>query len=153
MVDLEAEEGAEDIDIEGVDPISKLPEYIPSRQGKVKVLKDPNEVQFLLNTPLLPKILPFEGPCLTRIPHLKLEDLDLANLERFPHRATDTFMRRVFCKESGVTTLEPMEWICKVNKSGLLNLLWVPQYHRAPINLTVIKQLLCLVHDGCLVAK
>jgi len=29
VVNLEAEEGMEDIDIEGVDPISKLLEYIP----------------------------------------------------------------------------------------------------------------------------
>lgn len=45
--------GTENIDIEGVDPISKLPEYIPLHQGKVKALKDPDEAKFLLNTPLL----------------------------------------------------------------------------------------------------
>jgi len=40
VVDLEAEEGTEDIDTEGVDPISKLLEYISLRKGKVKVPKD-----------------------------------------------------------------------------------------------------------------
>lgn len=43
MVDLEADKGVKDIDVEGVYPISKLSEYIPLCQGKVKVLKDPDE--------------------------------------------------------------------------------------------------------------
>lgn len=73
MVDLETEEGAEDIDIEGVDPISKLLEYIPLQQGKVMVPKDPNEGQFLLNTPLQPKNISFEG---SRIPIFKLQMWD-----------------------------------------------------------------------------
>ena len=116
----------------------------------MKVPKDLDEGQFLLNTLLLPKNLPFEGSCLVQIPQLKLEDLDLADHERFPHLATDTFMRRVFYKESGVTLLELVEWIHGFNKSGLLNLLWMPQYHRSNINLIVIKQLLTMVHDRCL---
>jgi len=59
-------------------------------------------------------------------------------------------MKMIFYKEFGVTALEPMEWIRRVNKSGLLNLLWVPHYHRSNINSIVINQLLCLVHDRCL---
>ena len=43
VVELDAEEGAKDIDIEGVDPILKLLEQIPPCQGKVEVPKDPNE--------------------------------------------------------------------------------------------------------------
>lgn len=74
MVDLEAEEGVKDIDTEGLDPISKLLDYIPLRKGKLKVPKDPNVGQFLLNTPLLPENLTFEGSRLAWIPHLKLED-------------------------------------------------------------------------------
>ena len=35
-------------------------------------------------------------------------------------------------------------------KSRLLNLLWVPHYHRSNINTTCICWLLTLVHDGCL---
>lgn len=53
VVDLEAEEGAKDIDIEGADTISKFQEYIPLRWGKAKFPKDPDEGQFLLNAPLL----------------------------------------------------------------------------------------------------
>lgn len=74
MVDLEVEQRAEDIDIEGVDPISKLPKYIPRRKGKVKVPKDPDVGQFSLNTPLILKNITFEGPRLARVSHLKLED-------------------------------------------------------------------------------
>jgi len=84
-VDLEAKEGAEDIDTEGVDPISKLLDYIPLRKGKLKVPKNPNVGNFLLNTSLLPEKITFEGPRLTQIPHLKWEDWDLVDHERLPH--------------------------------------------------------------------
>jgi len=73
--------GAEDIDIEGVDPISKLPKYIPPRQGKVKVQKDLDEGNFILNTPLFPEKIVFEGLHLAHVPYLKLEDWDLADTE------------------------------------------------------------------------
>jgi len=106
--------------------------------------------QLLLNTPLLLENITFEGSCLARIPHLKLEDWNLVDHEQFPHLATDTNMKRVFEKESGVIALEPVESIRRVNKSGLLNLLWVPHYHHSNINPIVIKQFSCRVHDGCL---
>jgi len=150
VVDLEGDEGMEDIDAQGVDPILKLLEFIPPSQGKVKVLKDPDERQFLLNTPLLLENITFEGLCLACIPHLKLEDWDLEDMERFPHLATDTFMKCVIYREFGVTALEPVKWIRGVNNARLLNLLWVSHYPHAPINLIFIKQLLCLVHGGCL---
>lgn len=107
----------EDIDNEGVDPISRFPEYIPLCKGKVKVSKDRDVGQFLLNTPLLLENMTFEGPYLAGIPHLKLEDWDLMAHKQFPHLATETFMQRVSYKESGVTVLEPMEWIHGVNMS------------------------------------
>jgi len=147
---MEPEEGAENINVEGVDPISRLLEYIPLGNNKLKVLKDPDEGHFLLNKPLLSENITFEGPCLAWILHLKLKYWDLVDHEQFPHLAIDTFMKRVFYKESGVIALEMVEWICWVNQSGLLNFLWVPHYHRTLINLTVIKQLFCLVHDGFL---
>lgn len=34
FIDLEAKEGTKDIDAKGIEPISKLTEYIPSRKGK-----------------------------------------------------------------------------------------------------------------------
>lgn len=56
----------------------------------------------------------------------------------------------VLYKMFGVTALGSVEWISGANNLGLLNLLRVPHYHRSPINLIVIKQLLFLVHNGCL---
>lgn len=58
----------------------------------MKVLNDPDERNFLLHTPLLPENIMFEGPHLERVPHLKLEDLDLGDTEWFPHLATENFM-------------------------------------------------------------
>jgi len=52
--------------------------------------------------------------------------------------------------ESGVTALETVEWICGVENSGLLNILWVPHYHRTPINTICVRQILTLVHVGYL---
>lgn len=75
VVNLESDEGAkeagmgtEEIDIEGVDLISKLPKYIPPCRGKVNIPKDPNKGNCILNTPLLPQKIAFEGPRLVRIP-------------------------------------------------------------------------------------
>lgn len=142
--------GVEDIDIEGFDPTSKLPEYIPPRRGKAKVPKNIDERKVTLHTSLLPNKIAFEGTHLAYVPHLKLEDFDLADMEHFPHLATDKFMHRVFYKDTGVTALELRKWIKWVDKEGLLNILWVPHYNRIPITMIMIKQLLCLVHDGCL---
>jgi len=116
----------------------------------VKVTKDPDAAKFLINTPLLPEGITFEGPGLAWIAYLKMEDWDLDDHERFPHLTMDNEMKQVYYKESGVTTLKPVEWIRGVNQSGLLNLLWVSHYHRSNINIVYIKQLLTLVHDGCL---
>ena len=37
-----------------------------------------------------------------------------------------------------------------MEKAGLLHLLWISYFHRAPITIFVIRQLLCLVYDGYL---
>lgn len=75
VVDLEAEEGQgiEDIDTEGVEPLTKFPDYIPPCKGKEKVTKDPDLNKFVISTPLLLEQVPFEGLCLARIPLLKME--------------------------------------------------------------------------------
>ena len=59
-------------------------------------------------------------------------------------------MHYAFYKDSGVTMIEPRKWVKGVDKAGSLNLLWVPHYNHMPIIMVVIKQLLCLVHDGCM---
>ena len=71
-------------------------------------------------------------------------------MEHFPHLATNKLMHRIFYKDSGVTTIEPRKWVKGVDKVVLLKMMWVPHYNYTPITMIVIKQFLCLVHDGCL---
>jgi len=40
--------------------------------------------------------------------------------------------------------------VARSRESKVVKLLWVPHYYRAPVTIFVIKQLLCLVYDGCL---
>lgn len=47
-------------------------------------------------------------------------------------------------------TLQPQKYLRGAEKVVLLHLLWIPQFDHAPIAIFVIKQLLCLVHDGYL---
>lgn len=84
------------------------------------------------------------------MPILKLEYWELAYHEKFPHPATEQLMCRIIDTTMGMTALEPWRWLKGVEKAGLLNLLWVPHYNCTPVTVLVIKQLLCLVHDGCL---
>lgn len=49
-----------------------------------------------------------------------------------------------------MTKLYMEEWVCIVEHSGLLNLLWVPHYHRTAMNTICVCELLTLVHNGCL---
>jgi len=79
-----------------------------------------------------------------------MDDWDLADHTKLSHLATQKYMKRVYYEEIGVIALEIEEWVCGVEKSGFLNLLWVPHYHRTPINTIYICQLLTLVDDGCL---
>lgn len=152
VVDLEAKEGqgTEDIDAKGLEPFTKLLDYIPLHKGKTKVTKDLDFDKFVISTPLFPEQVPFEGLCLMQIPMLKMEYWDLMDHEWFPHLATTNYMKHVYYPDSGVTELEIVEWICKVENYGLLSLLWVPNYHRTTIITTCVRQLLTLVHDGCL---
>lgn len=140
----------EDVEVKSTYPITKLPKYVPLRKGKTKVLKDIDESKVALHIPLLPNEIVFEGPFLGWFPLLKWEDFDLYDTEKFPHLTTDQLMHRVVHTSTRMTTLELWKWLKGVDKVGLLNLLWVPHYNRTPIILLVIKQLLCLVHDGCL---
>ena len=72
----------------GVDPLTRLPAYVPPWKGKAKVPKDIDESKSSLQTPLLPRNIIFEGLHLWRVPSLKFKDWDLTNHEKFPHLAT-----------------------------------------------------------------
>jgi len=82
------------------------------------------------------------------MPSLKFEDWDLADHEKLPHLETRNLMKQNTV--GVVTTLEPRKWLRGVEKVGLLNLLWVLHFHHTPITIFFVKQLLYLVHDGCL---
>lgn len=128
--------------------IAKLPQYVPLWKGKSKVPKDLDATKGTLQTSLLPNGILFEGVVLGRVPMMKFEDWDLMDSEKFPHLETRKLMKQ--SKEGSVTTLEPQKWLGGVEKAELLHLLWIPHFHCAPITIFVIRQLLCLVHNGYL---
>lgn len=107
VVDLEEEEyqGIEEVDAEGIEPLSMLLEYIPPWKGKTKVTKDPDSGKFGISTPLLSRQVTFEGPKLSRIPLLKLEDWDIANQDKFPHMVTHKYMKMIYYDDTCVTKL------------------------------------------------
>jgi len=55
LADLEAEEsqGTKDIDTKGVEPITKVPKYIPLWKGKEKVTKYLDSEKFTISMPML----------------------------------------------------------------------------------------------------
>ena len=114
------------------------------------MLKDIDESKRSLQTPLLLDDIVLEGPHLGQVLVLKFGDWDLANHEKFPHLATKKLMRQRIDVTAGTIKLEPRTWLRGVEKAELLNLLWVLHYHRTPVTIFIIKQLLCLVHDGFL---
>lgn len=67
---------------------------------------------------------------------MKFEYSDLMDSEKFPQLASKKLIKH--------------KWLRGVEKARLLHLRWIPHYHHAPITIFVIRQLLCLVHDGYL---
>jgi len=59
-------------------------------------------------------------------------------------------MHHIIDTTTMMIALELWKWLRGVDKVGLLNLLWVPHYNCTRVIVLVIKQLLCLVHDGYL---
>jgi len=106
-----------------METISKLLDYIPPCKGKTKVTKDLDSDNFVISMPLLPEQVLFEGLCVVWIPMLKMEDWDLEEYEWFHHLTTENYMKIVYYPDSGVSELEMVELIHKVDNSGLLHLL------------------------------
>jgi len=79
---------------------------------------------------------------------MKFDDCNLADRTKFTHLVTDALMDHMI--EGMVTTLEPKEWLQKVDESRLLCLLAIPHFLQPPITMLVIKKLLCLVHEDTL---
>lgn len=64
----------EEVEIQGADPITQLPEYVPLHKPKSKVPNDIDESKAPLQTPLLLDEISFDSLHLARVPILKLED-------------------------------------------------------------------------------
>lgn len=82
-----------EVETQGANPITRLPEYVPLCKGKAKVPKDIDESKSSLQTPLLPDNIVFEGPHLGQVPILKFEYWDLADHEKFLNLVTEQLMR------------------------------------------------------------
>ena len=143
--EIEADEEMEE-DIQPVHAVAKFLEYIPSRKEKAKVPKDLDSAKSALQTPLLPDGIVFEGTHLGCMQPVKFEYWDLADHEKFPHLETGNLMKQ---NTAGIATMfELRKWLRRVEKIGLLNLLWVSHFHHAPITNFIIRLVLYLVRSG-----
>lgn len=86
----------EELDYEEVEPITRLPKYIPSWKGKANIPRDSDSRKFMVSTSLLPEKIPFEGTLLGCIPTLKMEDRDLVDHKKFPHLVTNKYLARIY---------------------------------------------------------
>lgn len=80
---------------------------------------------------------------------IKMEDWDLEDHEKFPQLSLDKYLAKIYYEETEVTQLEPMKWVLRVEKAGLLNVLWILHFIRMIINTACVQKLLMLVNDGC----
>lgn len=85
---VEEEDVEMEVHTQGVDPLTRLPTYVPPQKGKVKVPKGIDERKSSLQTPLLPDDIIFKGVHSGQVPVLKFQDWDLVDHEKFPHLAT-----------------------------------------------------------------
>lgn len=138
IIEYDEDEGVEE-ETKPVHPPTKLPAYISPRNGKAKVLKDLDQRKSSIQTSLFPDDMIFEGTHLRRVPSLKFDDLDLTDHEKFPHLETMQLMKPKQNTVAGVNELEQRKWLRRVEKAGLLNLLWVSHFHRTLIKIFVIR--------------
>jgi len=112
-----------EVETQGTDPITQLPEYVPPCKGKSKVLKDIDESKSSLKNPLLLDNLVFEGLHLQRVPVLKFEDWDPIDHKKFMHLATAKLMGQRIDEITRTIQLELRTWLRGVENVGSLNLL------------------------------
>jgi len=87
LIEEDEDEDTEE-EIEGIEPPTRLPTYVPPCKGQVNVPKDLDERKSSLQTPLLPNDIIFEGAHLGRVLSLEFEDWDLVDHEMLPHLET-----------------------------------------------------------------
>lgn len=127
---------AQDEEEEDAFQIPSLTPYVSPWNGMAKIPKDLDAAKSTLQTPFLPDEIRFDGLPLGRVPSIKFKDWDLVDSKKFPQLSEDQ--------------LRPRKWLFCVEKAGLFNLRWIPHYHHAATTIFVIRQLLCLLHDGYL---
>ena len=68
-----------------------------------------------------------------KVPQLKLEDWDIAVVNKFPKFVPELYLDQVIY-EGGIVRLEVMRWVLGLHKAGLLNLLHIPHFWCNPVN-------------------
>jgi len=90
-----------------------------------KIPKDLEVMKSMLQTLLPPDEIRFDGLPLGWIPNIKFKYWYLTHSEKFPQLATEKLLLQ--------------KWLRGVEKAGLLNLRWIPHYHRTTITIFVIQ--------------
>ena len=119
--------------------LPSLPLYLSPWTRTTKILKDVDVAKTMLQSPLLPNDIRFEGLSMACISSIKFEDWYLVDNDKFPKLIKDN--------------LFPQKWLPGVEKAGLLNLKWLPHYYHTTITIFEIRQLLCLIHYGYLLLE
>lgn len=83
LVEEELADVLEEISVEEVEPISRLPLYLPPWMPKSKVMKDSDAIKYKVFTLLLPEDISIEGELLTRVLQMKMEDWDLKDQSKY----------------------------------------------------------------------
>jgi len=73
----EVTEGIENISVDEVEPISRLPPYIPLQNPTSKVTKDPDAIKFKVFTHLLLVEVPIEGDLLYPVQAQQVSEVSL----------------------------------------------------------------------------
>jgi hypothetical protein len=81
---------------------------------------------------------------------IKYFDHDVVDVTKFSDLASQNYLESRGEGPSGMTLLEPTQWILGLYNTGIMNLLDVPHFGRGNHINTCVKQLLALVHDGIL---
>jgi len=124
--------------------------YMPPRKLSTKLVKEIMDGKFSTFTQLLLEEVSFDGEVLGKIAQLKIEDAEFNDRSKYPQFELRRYLKKVQYLESGVTRLQPHQWATGLQRVGLLNILNVPNSDRSTSNASYVRQLLSLVHDGCL---
>ena len=98
--------------------------------------------------PLNPGEAPVIGETFGCLHEVNFVHLDLANFEAFPELAPKLYLDTVHGAD-GVKFV-PQHWVRGLAGSRLLNLLRMPHFRHYNITDWLARQLLALIHDGCL---